>query len=130
QTASLGLGPPDYEVDEAGPDHAKRFTARARVAGEVLGEGSGGSKKEAEQLAAAAAFKTLESRQGTAGVDRLDEVGEPGAAAPTTAASASASASASETAVAGDGTQSADVSVGGQQAADGKATAGPVDAGA
>ena len=71
QTAGLGLGPPDYEVDESGPDHAKRFTARARVAGEVLGKGAGGSKKEAEQLAAAAAFKTLESRGGTTGVDRL-----------------------------------------------------------
>ncbi|MEX5632276.1 ribonuclease III [Parafrankia sp. FMc2] len=62
QTALLGLGPPDYVVTEAGPDHAKRFTAFARVAGEVLGEGEGGSKKEAEQRAAATAFAVLEKR--------------------------------------------------------------------
>ncbi|EFC79572.1 ribonuclease III [Parafrankia sp. EUN1f] len=62
QTALLGLGPPDYVVTEAGPDHAKRFTAFARVAGEVLGEGEGGSKKEAEQRAAATAFAMLEKR--------------------------------------------------------------------
>jgi ribonuclease-3 len=113
QTAGLGLGPPDYEVDESGPDHAKRFTARARVAGEVLGAGSGGSKKEAEQVAAAAAFKALETRDGTTGVDRLAAGGEP---VPGAGVGANA--------------QSADVSVGGQQATDGKATAGPVDTGA
>jgi ribonuclease-3 len=72
-TASLGLGPPDYDVDESGPDHAKRFTARAKVAGEDFGQGTGGSKKEAEQIAAAAAFATLESRSGTTGVDRLTD---------------------------------------------------------
>ncbi len=60
RTASLLLGPPEYEVDEFGPDHAKRFTARAVVAGQVLGHGDGGSKKEAEQRAAAAAFQALE----------------------------------------------------------------------
>jgi ribonuclease-3 len=86
QTAVLGLGPPVYEVEESGPDHAKRFTARARVAGNVLGEGSGGSKKEAEQLAAAAAFGTLETRsQGSSdspaapGADGADGAGELGA---------------------------------------------------
>ncbi|WP_322748319.1 MULTISPECIES: ribonuclease III [unclassified Frankia] len=62
RTALLLLGPPEYEVDEFGPDHAKRFVARAVVAGEVLGHGDGGSKKEAEQRAAAAAFQTLEER--------------------------------------------------------------------
>ncbi|ORT90959.1 ribonuclease III, partial [Frankia casuarinae] len=58
----LALGPPEYIVEEAGPDHAKRFTAYARIAGEPLGEGEGGSKKEAEQRAAAAAFAVLEER--------------------------------------------------------------------
>ncbi|WP_261567786.1 ribonuclease III [Frankia gtarii] len=66
QTALLALGPPEYLVEEAGPDHAKRFTAHARIAGEPLGEGEGGSKKEAEQRAAAAAFAVLESRAAAA----------------------------------------------------------------
>lgn len=71
QTALLGLGPPEYMVSEAGPDHAKRFTAHARVAGEILGEGEGGSKKEAEQRAASAAFSVLEKRSAVAAVDDL-----------------------------------------------------------
>ncbi|SNQ45742.1 Ribonuclease 3 [Frankia canadensis] len=66
QTALLALGPPEYVVAEAGPDHAKRFTAFARIAGEALGEGEGGSKKEAEQRAAAAAFAVLERRASAA----------------------------------------------------------------
>ncbi|WP_261554648.1 ribonuclease III [Frankia tisae] len=72
QTALLALGPPEYLVEEAGPDHAKRFTAHARIAGEPLGEGEGGSKKEAEQRAAAAAFAVLESRAAAAVQDDGD----------------------------------------------------------
>ena len=42
-----------YElVDEYGPAHNKTFVARAVVDGIVLGEGSGSSKKSAEQMAA------------------------------------------------------------------------------
>src|ERR687884_1977005 len=33
-TASLGLGVPDYVIDDSGPDHAKTFTAWVVVAGE------------------------------------------------------------------------------------------------
>ncbi len=53
------LGPPEYAVTEHGPDHAKVFTATALVGSEALGEGSGGSKKEAEQAAAERAVETL-----------------------------------------------------------------------
>jgi hypothetical protein len=45
-------------------DHAKRFTARARVSGQIYGEGEGGSKKEAEQPAERA-FLALEDRSPT-----------------------------------------------------------------
>lgn len=77
QTALLVLGPPEYVVEEAGPDHAKRFTAHAKVAGESLGEGEGGSKKEAEQRAAAAAFAVLEKRSAVAaGDDGLSAVAD------------------------------------------------------
>jgi ribonuclease-3 len=45
--------PPTYHVvGEAGPDHDRTFTAEVRLAGRVLGKGSGKSKKQAEQAAA------------------------------------------------------------------------------
>ena len=44
---------------ESGPDHLKRFTAAALVAGETVGTGEGGTKKEAEQMAAKAALCVL-----------------------------------------------------------------------
>ena len=50
-----------YElVDESGPDHDKRFTTRVLVGGEPLGEGTGPSKKKAEQKAAARALSRLD----------------------------------------------------------------------
>ena len=61
-TASLTLGVPEYAVTEEGPDHAKSFTAVARVGGESLGSGAGRSKKEAEQKAAEAAWTVLQDR--------------------------------------------------------------------
>jgi ribonuclease III len=54
-----GLGVPEYHVQEEGPDHAKVFTAVARVGGQGLGDGQGRSKKEAEQQAAAIAWAAL-----------------------------------------------------------------------
>ncbi len=66
-TAMLGLGVPDYAVSEEGPDHAKSFTAIARVGGESLGSGAGRSKKEAEQKAAEAAWTVLQERVPGAG---------------------------------------------------------------
>ncbi|MGN6302993.1 MAG: ribonuclease III, partial [Angustibacter sp.] len=62
-TSSAGLGVPEYLIDDDGPDHDKVFTAVARIAGEDLGSGTGKSKKEAEQHAAATAWRTLRARQ-------------------------------------------------------------------
>ena len=51
----------EYELTgERGPDHAKEFFMRVRVNGEVIGSGSGRSKKEAEQAAAADALDKME----------------------------------------------------------------------
>ncbi|MBP6729609.1 MAG: ribonuclease III [Microthrixaceae bacterium] len=50
---------PRYSVVDAGPDHAKEFSATVAFSGEVWGEGSGRTKKEAEQAAAAAALERL-----------------------------------------------------------------------
>jgi ribonuclease-3 len=61
-SAATSSGVPEYEVVEAGPDHAKVFTATAVVGGEPLGRGEGRSKKEAEQQAAAAAWTALRER--------------------------------------------------------------------
>ena len=46
-------------LDEQGPDHAKVFTMEVRVNGKRLGQGTGRSKKEAEQAAARAALELL-----------------------------------------------------------------------
>lgn len=49
-----------YElVGQSGPDHAKVFTVAVLLNGEPIGEGSGHSKKEAEQSAARAALEKL-----------------------------------------------------------------------
>jgi ribonuclease-3 len=61
-TAALGLGVPEYRIEEAGPDHAKTFTAWVVVADQRYGGAEGRSKKEAEQRAAAAAWRTLSEK--------------------------------------------------------------------
>jgi ribonuclease III len=49
-----GLPTPTYaERARSGPDHAPEFTVAVRIGDEVLGEGRGKSKREAEQAAAA-----------------------------------------------------------------------------
>lgn len=51
-----------YEmVGQSGPDHDKTFVFRVLVNGAPLGEGSGRSKKEAEQMAAREALESLTS---------------------------------------------------------------------
>ncbi len=57
--ARTGRGAPVYEVKSTGPDHAKTFVARVVIDGELLGEGTGRSKKAAEQLAATEACLAL-----------------------------------------------------------------------
>jgi ribonuclease-3 len=68
-SAAASLGVPDYRVEEAGPDHEKTFRARAVVSDEVLGEGTGRSKKEAEQKAAELAWHALNERAKQATAD-------------------------------------------------------------
>ncbi|MQS07160.1 ribonuclease III [Streptomyces alkaliphilus] len=58
-SAARGLGVPEYEITETGPDHEKTFTAAARVAGTAYGTGTGRSKKEAEQQAAETAWRAI-----------------------------------------------------------------------
>ena len=61
-TAGRMLGVPEYHVEESGPDHQKTFRAFVRIGGEVHGEGTGRSKKEAEQQAAEAAWNAISTQ--------------------------------------------------------------------
>jgi ribonuclease-3 len=47
------------EVGEEGPDHDKTFIFKVSLNGEVIGEGKGKSKKEAEQNAAGSALEKI-----------------------------------------------------------------------
>jgi len=58
-TAALDLGVPEYRIAESGPDHEKAFVARVVLRDGEHGAGTGGSKKEAEQAAAAATWRAL-----------------------------------------------------------------------
>jgi ribonuclease III len=58
-SAAQGVGVPEYALTEEGPDHAKTFSATALVGGAPLGSGTGHTKKEAEQQAAAEAYQAL-----------------------------------------------------------------------
>ena len=80
-SASRSLGVPEYRVTEEGPDHAKLFAAQVLLGGTPRGAGSGRTKKEAEQNAAAAAYTTLQAdgdegaalrSDGADGVDKSD----------------------------------------------------------
>jgi ribonuclease-3 len=57
--AHAGKGAPDYVITSTGPDHAKRFHAEVIIDGDILGAGSGPSKKAAEQAAASLAAVAL-----------------------------------------------------------------------
>ena len=59
---SNGQPPPEYiVVGEIGPDHHKTFHVEVRVRSQAVAEGSGRSKKEAEQEAARLALQRLET---------------------------------------------------------------------
>ena len=58
-TSRHGLGAPEYSVTEDGPEHAKWFEAQVVVGATVLGNGSGRTKKVAEQEAAALAWTAI-----------------------------------------------------------------------
>ena len=58
--AAGGVSPQYRIIDEYGPDHAKTFVARVEIGGEPAGEGSGRTKKEAEQSAARAALESMD----------------------------------------------------------------------
>jgi ribonuclease-3 len=56
--ARTGNPPPEYRIEESGPDHDKQFHAVVQV-GDITGMGEGSTKKEAEQSAAGSAVEEL-----------------------------------------------------------------------
>lgn len=60
---------PVYVLAETGPDHAKQFTATVLVGANALGEGTGRSKKAAEQAAAEQACAILVASRDGASLD-------------------------------------------------------------
>lgn len=64
--AGSEVGELRYSSHATGPDHAPTFTVQAWVGGEVLGTGTGSSKKKAEEAAASEAWHTLRDRQAAA----------------------------------------------------------------
>lgn len=50
-------------VKESGPDHSKTFTVEARLNSNVIGQGEGGSKREAEQMAAKKALEIFGNKE-------------------------------------------------------------------
>ena len=80
--AGSAVGVPEYVISESGPDHEKLFSAVVLVAGEACGEGSGRNKKQAEQQAAAAAWRTIRARvHGSVLADSPADLAAPASAA-------------------------------------------------
>ncbi|HWI43814.1 MAG TPA: ribonuclease III [Nocardioides sp.] len=68
--AEHSLGVPEYVIEDAGPDHMKTFTAQVRVGGQLYGNGTGRSKKEAEQGAAETAYGEIADSFSAGGASR------------------------------------------------------------
>jgi ribonuclease-3 len=68
---------PRYQVRDEGPDHAKRFFATVLLDGHPYGNGEGGSKKQAEQAAARAAWERVAVGESPIGVGEEQGAGAP-----------------------------------------------------
>ncbi|GAA2732914.1 hypothetical protein GCM10009867_09880 [Pedococcus aerophilus] len=110
-SAAASLGVPEYRVEEEGPDHEKTFHAHAVVAAEVLGAGTGRSKKEAEQKAAELAWRTLSTRAAEAAAAEAARA-EAVAKAAAAKAAATQAAVAATAAIAGHGSSDDDTVAG------------------
>ncbi|WP_271394337.1 ribonuclease III [Neomicrococcus lactis] len=59
--AGRKLGPVEYLVVGSGPDHARQYEATLKIGEKTYQSGTGPSKKEAEQMAAAASWPELQN---------------------------------------------------------------------
>ncbi|MGS0688608.1 ribonuclease III [Nakamurella sp. GG22] len=81
-SAGRALGVPEYRVSEQGPDHAKMFAATVMLSGIAYGSGTGRTKKEAEQAAAAATYTSLQGAANGAAVAAEQTITPPATDAP------------------------------------------------
>ena len=81
-SAGRALGVPEYRVSEQGPDHAKMFAATVMLSGIAYGSGTGRTKKEAEQAAAAATYTSLQGAANGAAMAAEQPITPSGADAP------------------------------------------------
>lgn len=63
----LGLERPQFNTAKTGPEHEPSFLSDVILEGEVLGTGQGGSKREAERVAAETALAVLSQRSSSGG---------------------------------------------------------------
>lgn len=69
----LGLGKPDFDTHNTGPEHEPLFESVVTIRGAVYGEGEGGTKRDAERRASEEALETLsESRRERSPVTQPD----------------------------------------------------------
>jgi ribonuclease-3 len=80
-TADRGLGVPEYQVKDSGPDHQKMFRAVVKVGTQELGAGEGRSKKAAEQLAAEAAYCAITAEETAEKAEDQNQIDQERAAA-------------------------------------------------
>lgn len=59
----LGLGHPEYRITGTGPDHDKHYVAEVLLGDEVVAEGTGSSKKQAEMAGALEAWTRLQAQR-------------------------------------------------------------------
>ncbi len=61
--AGFKSGPEYYLVGESGPDHCKEFSVEVRIEGQIIGTGTGRTKKAAEQKAAYNAILNMQEQK-------------------------------------------------------------------
>ena len=59
----LGLGKPNFDTHNTGPEHEPLFESTVTIRGEVYGEGEGGTKRDAERRASEEALDALKDTQ-------------------------------------------------------------------
>ncbi len=59
----LGLGKPNFDTHNTGPEHEPLFESIVTIRGEVYGEGEGGNKRDAERRASEEALDALKDVQ-------------------------------------------------------------------
>ena len=73
--ARIAEAAPVYVVSSDGPDHAKHFSATVYLSGRAVGQGTGRSKKSAEQAAASVAVVSLAEVTSPADLDAAGAAG-------------------------------------------------------